>query len=541
MCCARSKSTRNIKNKGRGRHLPAVRRNRADLTSFPWYHRGEKEAFPLQLSELLKEIPHRMDGAGDPEITDVVYDSRKAAPGCLFVCLRGASSDGHRFAPQAVAAGAAAVLAEEPLDLPVPVVLVEDSRRALAFASAAYFGYPARQLKVVGITGTKGKTTTSYMIRAILEAAGIQTGLIGTIGAVIGGVVIPTENTTPESYEVQKFLRRMVDEGCRCAVLEASSIGLKDHRVSGFVFDIGLFTNFSPDHIGGNEHASLEEYLHCKQMLFRQCRLGVVNLDDPACGKMLEGHTCEVETYGFSEQAQLRAADERLVSRPGYLGVSFQLQGALEFPVTVDIPGRFSVYNALAAVAVCRHFGVSAEAVQAGLRAVKVKGRVEPVPVPGDYTLLIDYAHNAVSMENILGTLREYEPKRLVCLFGAGGNRAKSRRYEMGEVCGRMADLSVITADNSRFEDVNDIIRDILTGMEKTGGKYTVIPDRKEAMRYCIEHAEPGDVVVFAGKGHEDYQEIKGVKYHFDEREVIAEILKELGLAQPGQGGASWN
>ncbi len=495
----------------------------------------------MQLSELLKEIPHRMDGAGDPEITDVVYDSRKAAPGCLFVCLRGASSDGHRFAPQAVAAGAAAVLAEEPLDLPVPVVLVEDSRRALAFASAAYFGYPARQLKVVGITGTKGKTTTSYMIRAILEAAGIQTGLIGTIGAVIGGVVIPTENTTPESYEVQKFLRRMVDEGCRCAVLEASSIGLKDHRVSGFVFDIGLFTNFSPDHIGGNEHASLEEYLHCKQMLFRQCRLGVVNLDDPACGKMLEGHTCEVETYGFSEQAQLRAADERLVSRPGYLGVSFQLQGALEFPVTVDIPGRFSVYNALAAVAVCRHFGVSAEAVQAGLRAVKVKGRVEPVPVPGDYTLLIDYAHNAVSMENILGTLREYEPKRLVCLFGAGGNRAKSRRYEMGEVCGRMADLSVITADNSRFEDVNDIIRDILTGMEKTGGKYTVIPDRKEAMRYCIEHAEPGDVVVFAGKGHEDYQEIKGVKYHFDEREVIAEILKELGLAQPGQGGASWN
>ncbi len=495
----------------------------------------------MQLSELLKEIPHRMDGAGDPEITDVVYDSRKAAPGCLFVCLRGASSDGHRFAPQAVAAGAAAVLAEEPLDLPVPVVLVEDSRRALAFASAAYFGYPARQLKVVGITGTKGKTTTSYMIRAILEAAGIQTGLIGTIGAVIGGAVIPTENTTPESYEVQKFLRRMVDEGCRCAVLEASSIGLKDHRVSGFVFDIGLFTNFSPDHIGGNEHASLEEYLHCKQMLFRQCRLGVVNLDDPACGKMLEGHTCEVETYGFSEQAQLRAADERLVSRPGYLGVSFQLQGALEFPVTVDIPGRFSVYNALAAVAVCRHFGVSAEAVQAGLRAVKVKGRVEPVPVPGDYTLLIDYAHNAVSMENILGTLREYEPKRLVCLFGAGGNRAKSRRYEMGEVCGRMADLSVITADNSRFEDVNDIIRDILTGMEKTGGKYTVIPDRKEAMRYCIEHAEPGDVVVFAGKGHEDYQEIKGVKYHFDEREVIAEILKELGLAQPGQGGASWN
>ena len=323
----------------------------------------------------------------------------------------------------------------------------------------------------------------------------------------------------------------MADEGCQCVVMEASSIGLKAYRTAGFMFDIGLFTNFSPDHIGGDEHASLEEYLACKSMLFRQCRLGIVNIDDQNWEGVVKDHTCELETYGFSPEAQLRAENEGLVSRPGYLGARFDLSGFLNFPVAVDIPGKFSAYNALAAIAVCRHFDVTQEQIQQGLSTVKVKGRVEPVPVPGEYTLLIDYAHNAVSMENILETLREYHPQRLVCLFGAGGNRAKSRRYEMGEVCGRLADLSVITADNSRFEDVMDIIADIKIGMAKTDGEYVVIPDRREAIRYCLQNAQRGDVIVLAGKGHEDYQEIRGVKYPFDERVVVAELLKEIEKA----------
>lgn len=488
----------------------------------------------MRLIDLLQGLQYSATGDLQVQVEDLIYDSRKIKPGCAFVCLRGAHADGHQYAQAAVQAGACAIVADHPVELPkdVPLIIVPDTRLALAFLSAAYFGHPAARMKTVGVTGTKGKTTTTYMIRAILDQAGMKTGLIGTIGAVIGDKVIPTENTTPESYEVQSFLKQMADNGCECVVMEASSIGLKGHRTAGFTFDIGLFTNFSPDHIGGDEHASLEEYRECKSMLFRQCRLGIANIDDENWQGIFKNHTCTVETYGFSPQAQLRAENEGLVSRPGYLGARFDLRGPMNFPVTVDIPGKFNAYNALAAIAVCRHFNVTQEQIQRGLSVVKVKGRVEPVPVPGEYTLLIDYAHNAVSMENILETLREYHPKRLVCLFGAGGNRAKSRRYEMGEVSGRLADLSVITADNSRFEDVMDIIADIKIGMAKTDGKYIVIPDRRKAIRYCLENAQHGDVIVLAGKGHEDYQEIRGVKYPFDERVVIAELLEELKKEQ---------
>ena len=486
----------------------------------------------MLLSELLEGLEHSCSQDLHVPVADLIYDSRKMKPGCAFVCLRGAEADGHRYAEQAVQAGACAIIAEQPVQAPgIPVVLVPDTRLALAGMSAAFFGHPARRLKTVGITGTKGKTTTTYMIRAVLEAAGYKTGLIGTIGAVIGDQVIPTENTTPESYEVQRFLKQMADDGCQCVVMEASSIGLRGHRTAGFTFDIGLFTNFSPDHIGGSEHESMEEYMQCKSMLFRQCHIGIANIDDQNWEGIFQDHTCQVETFGFSPNAQLRAENESLVSRPGYLGVRFDVRGLLNMSVSVDIPGKFSVYNALSAMAVCRHFGVTKQQIETGLNSVKVKGRVEAVPVPGDYTLLIDYAHNAVSMENILETLKEYKPARLVCLFGAGGNRSRTRRYEMGEVCGRLADLSVITADNSRFEDVMDIIADIQIGMDKTDGEFVVIPDRREAIRYCLQNAQKGDVIVLAGKGHEDYQEIKGVKYPFDERIVVQELLKELGEA----------
>ena len=483
----------------------------------------------MQLKELLKGLKYDCPTGLETEIRDIVYDSRKAGPGMLFVCLKGSSSDGHQYARQAAEKGAAAIVAEHEVDVSgIPVVLVENTRYALAVLSAAYFRHPADRIRVIGVTGTKGKTTTSYMIRSILEKAGFRTGLIGTIGVAIGDRMIQTENTTPESYEVQRFLNDMAEAGCQCCVIEASSIGLRDFRLAGFTFEIGLFTNFSEDHIGGTEHQSMQEYMECKSILFRQCRVGIVNLDDPSWQGIVKGHTCSLETYGFSKEAELRAEQESLIAKAGYVGVHFEMRGRMNTSVDVDIPGHFSVYNALAATAACLHFGVSEEAVRKGLDSVKVKGRVEPLPVPGNYTLLIDYAHNAVSMENILTTLRAYHPNRLICLFGAGGNRSRTRRYEMGEVCGKLADLSVVTADNSRYEDVEDIIADILIGMKKTDGKYVVIPDRREAMRYCIENAQEGDIIVFAGKGHEDYQEIRGKKYPFDERVVTAEILKEL-------------
>ena len=483
----------------------------------------------MKLSKLLSSLGIS-SGFQEVEVSDIVYDSRKVKPDCLFVCLRGSASDGHRYAADAARAGACVIVAEEPVEAPgAQVLLTGDTKTALALLSAAFFGNPAeRELKVIGITGTKGKTTTAYMVHSILESAGHKAGVMGTIGVLIGDEVTALENTTPASYEVQKHLRRMADAGCEYCVMEASSIGLKDQRVAGIPFEVGVFTNFSEDHIGGVEHRDMQEYLESKAKLFSMCKTGVVNLDDDNVEGILKGHTCKVKTYGFGQAAQLRGADCRHLTRPGFLGIAFEVAGELAFTAEVGIPGRFNAYNALAAIACCHVLGIPVEAMKQGVSRVKVKGRVEPVPVPGNYTLLLDYAHNAVSMENLLVTLREYEPKRLICMFGAGGNRPKVRRYEMGEMSGRLADLSVLTADNSRFENVLDIIEDIKTGIHKTAGKYVEIPDRREAIRWCLEHAQDGDIIVLAGTGHEDYQEIEGVKRPFDERVVIQEILREM-------------
>ena len=314
--------------------------------------------------------------------------------------------------------------------------------------------------------------------------------------------------------------------------MEVSSQGLMLHRTAGIPFELGIFTNLGKDHIGPNEHKDFEDYKRCKGLLFKQCRVGIANVDDPYFEDVFSGATCSVETYGFSEKADLRATDTRLVSRPGYLGVAYHVTGKMEFDVEIDIPGTFSVYNSLTAIAVCRHFNVPVDHIQKALKEAKVKGRIEMIKVSDEFTLMIDYAHNAMSLESLLTTLKEYHPARLVCLFGCGGNRSKDRRYEMGEVSGRLADLTIITSDNPRFEEPQAIIDDIKTGIEKTDGKYVEICDRKEAIKYAIGHGQPGDVIVLAGKGHEDYQEIKGVKYPMDERVLIAEVLEELAAKE---------
>ncbi len=482
----------------------------------------------MKLEKLLESAEYELlQGSLDIEISDVIYDSRKIVKGCVFVCMIGANFDGHSFIEKAVEQGAAAVVVSRDVNIEgVTVVKTEDTRKALALMSAEYFGRPAEKLKTIGITGTKGKTTSAFMIKAVLEKADIKTGIIGTIGIIIGNEITKTSNTTPESYELHRAMRNMVDKGCKCAVMEVSSQALKLYRAYGINFDYGMFTNLSHDHIGGVEHASMEEYIECKSRLFSQCKVGIVNADDKVTPIIIENNTCEkIETFGFGENAELRAKNEHLISDFGYIGVHFESEGVLNMSVDVDIPGKFNVYNALCAMAVCRHFGVSKENIYDGLNEVKVKGRVETVKVNGNYTLLIDYAHNAVSMENVLETLREYKPNRLITLFGAGGGRSKDRRYEMGEISGKLSDLSVVTEDNSRYEDVMDIIGDIEKGLAKTDGKYIVIPDRTEAIRYCIENAKDGDIIVLAGKGHEDYQDKMGVKTHYDEREVIKEII----------------
>lgn len=485
----------------------------------------------MKLNQLLERLEYEVvQGADAIEISTLANDSRKVEKGSAFVCISGAVVDGHEFIEDVAAKGAAAVIVEKEVETPegVTVIRVEDTRYALALMSAAYFGYPAEKLKVIGITGTKGKTTTTYMIKSILEDVGHKVGLIGTIEAIIGDRKIPAANTTPESFTIHQYFAEMLKAGCDSVVMEVSSQGLMLHRTAGIPFEIGIFTNLGKDHIGPNEHKDFDDYKRCKGLLFKQCKLGIANVDDAYFADVFAGATCKTETFGFSEKADLRAVDSQLVSRPGYLGVAYHVTGLMDFDVEIDIPGTFSVYNSLTAIAVCRHFQVPTDVIQKALKAAKVKGRIEMVKVSDEFTLMIDYAHNAMSLESLLTTLKEYNPTRLVCLFGCGGNRSKDRRYEMGEVSGRLADLTIITSDNPRFEEPQDIIDDIKIGIGKTDGKYVEICDRKEAIKYAIEHGRRGDVIVLAGKGHEDYQEIKGVKYPMDERVLIQEVLEEL-------------
>lgn len=485
----------------------------------------------MLLIELLEKMKYTVvKGTLDTNILHLVYDSRKVTEGSVFVCIKGFKINGHDYAKEVVEKGAKALIISEDVEVDgeVTLIKVEDTRHALACMSAAFFGYPAEKLKTIGITGTKGKTTTSYMVRSMLENAGLKTGLIGTIEVIIGDKVIPAANTTPESYQIQEFFAKMVEEGCHCVVMEVSSQGLKLHRVAGFTFDYGIFTNIEPDHIGPDEHKDFEEYMECKGMLFKNCVVGIANGDDSHMTEVLQGHTCSLETYGIEKEADLMACNVNLHSKDGSLGVTYQLKGLLNYGVYVNLPGKFNVYNSLTAIAICRHFGIHEEDVKKALAQVKVKGRVEPVNISSKFSMMLDYAHNAMSLKSLLTTMKEYEPKRLVCIFGCGGNRSKLRRYEMGEISSNLADLTVVTSDNPRFEEPEDILKDIIIGVKKGRGEYIAIIDRKEAIKYSIENAREGDVIVLAGKGHEDYQEIKGVKYKMDERELICQAVEEI-------------
>lgn len=484
------------------------------------------------LEKLLKNIDFTLvQGSLETEVLDVCNDSRKVAEGALFFCITGAVFDGHQYAQDVADKKASVLVIEKDVDLTeyknVTVIKVASTRYAMGMICAAFYEHPSSKLKVIGITGTKGKTTTTYMIKAMLEAAGHKTGLIGTIETIIGEVVTPANNTTPESIVLQKTLKDMVDAGLDSVVMEVSSQGLMLDRVAGVEFDYGIFTNLSQDHIGPNEHKDFDDYKYWKSQMFRMCKVGIFNADDPYCQDMLKTHTCDVVTYGMKTQADYHASNLNLYKKDGCLGITYVLGGTYQSDILVGMPGEFSVHNSLAAVAVASLMGVSIARIAEILKTIHVKGRVELIPISDAFTILIDYAHNAMSLESILLTLRAYEPTRLVTLFGCGGNRAKSRRYEMGEVSGRLADLTIITSDNPRNEEPQAIIDDIKIGMNKTNGEYVEIVDRKEAIRYAIMNASVGDVIVLAGKGHEDYQEIQGKKYHMDERDLIREVLEE--------------
>lgn len=492
----------------------------------------------MVLREWLDGLDYELlQGSLDVEVEDISYDSRKAKPGDVFICMTGTRVDSHMFIPQVEEAGVRVLVTERPLsellkpvEQATTVIKVEDGRHALALLSAARFGRPAGQMITIGVTGTKGKTTTTHMIKALLEAAGKRVGMIGTNGTVIGGRVTPNLNTTPESYQLHQAFAGMVAAGCEYMIMEVSSQGVKMRRTDGLFFDYGVFTNISPDHIGPDEHADFAEYLYFKSRLLTMCRQGLVNRADEHFDSIVKDASCRLYTYCVTEEAggekaDFMAGNIRYVAEDTFVGTEFEVKGRLEMEVRLGIPGLFNVENALAAVSLCSLLGLDRERMGHGLERLRVDGRMEIVHSSKHFTVLVDYAHNAVSMESLLGTLRNYNPKRLVVVFGCGGNRSKDRRSAMGEIGGRMADLSILTADNSRYEKPEDIIADIRSSIERTGGSFVEIPDRREAIAYSIRNAREGDMIAVIGKGHEDYQEICGVRHHFLDKEVILEVI----------------
>lgn len=494
----------------------------------------------MEIRTLLDGLNYQIEAGSDSaEVTAVIDDSRNITKGCMFVCIAGTKDDAHRFIPEVLEKGASALIVDsqhiESAKVmvsasgkePVTVISTDNTRKALAYAAAAQYGHPASKLTMIGITGTKGKTTVAYMVKSILEHAGKKVGILGSIGCVINEQTYKTNNTTPGSLDVQRLLSLMVDAGCEYCVMEVSSQGLKMNRVDAIVYDIGVFTNLSADHIGPNEHANMEEYLQCKSLLFRQCRLGLFNCDDDSYENILKGHTCEVRTFGFGEHADLRAENFESTRQGNELGVLFHATGLLDAKVTVPLLGKFSVYNAVCALMIGHSVGIPTEIMLRALRSIHINGRAEIVPTKGNYTVMIDFAHNELSVESLLSTILTYQPHRIICVFGGGGNRDRMRRYAMGELCGKMADLSIITADNPRNEEISSINADIKVGLAKSNGKYVEINDRKEAIWYAMDIAEEKDIIILLGKGHEDYIEIRGIKYHYSDRESVESYERE--------------
>ena len=473
----------------------------------------------------------------DCEISHLFYDSRKAQKNGAFVCLKGALSDGHKYISQCVQVGVSLIIMQDEKIFSewkrnasdTSLLLVRDTRRALALVSAAFFGNPSEKLFTIGLTGTKGKTSTTFMTKAILEKSGKRVGVIGTTGIYFGDKYEYIDNSTPESYEIHRIFSQMLNEGVDTVLMEVSSQALMMHRTYGITFDIGVFTNLSPDHIGENEHSSFEEYKACKGLLFRQSKRAIINNDADHIDyykDIIKECGIDCMTYSVKNESSDIYAENISFELTPDLSTKFSVRSYGE--IFTNIPGEFSVYNCLVSICIALQCGASFEHAREALRDVHIFGRVEPVRHPKcDFSVLIDYAHNALSLESLFKSVMIYNPNNIYCVFGCGGNRSKLRRYDMGEISGKYATLSVITSDNPRTETVDSIITDILVGINKTCGRYEIIKDRADAIRYSLSVAKPGDIVLIVGKGNQLYEEIGHEKIYFDEREVIKTYFDE--------------
>ncbi len=480
------------------------------------------------LSELLTDskIEYKIFGNADIDVSDITFDSRKAKDGVMFFCLIGSASDGHDYAMSAYHNGCRIFAVSKDIELPCDAVIVrfENTREALSYVSAAFFGRPSDKMKIIGITGTKGKTSVANMISACLNKLGMPCGYIGTSGTEYAGLHFATKNTTPESLELHRIFRDMLDAGVGICVLEVSSQALFNYRVCGIDFYIGIYTNLSPDHIGPTEHPNFEHYKNCKKRLFSQCRHGIFNMDDDYYPDMTDGCLCDITTYSLGKKANFTTENIKPYMIPNTLGISFDalIEGKRTF-AALPFPGQFSVLNALAALAVCKRLGADTDKAIIALRDIRIPGRFETIPMFSDRIFVIDYAHNEISMKTLIETVRSYNPKRIVTLFGSVGDRTKNRRRELGTVCNELSDFSIITSDNPGCEDPCSIVDEIASYFSDTT-KYVKIPDREEAIKYAVEHSLPGDVVLLCGKGHEDYQLVGKERVPFSEKEILMKI-----------------
>lgn len=489
----------------------------------------------MKLEKILQGLTElKLRGDLNTEISGIESNSKNVKPGFLFIAIKGFSVDGHKYIESAIENGATAVMVQEGCDLKalnipndITIVMAKDTRYALAICSSNFYGNPSRKFKLIGVTGTKGKTTTTFMIKEILEKAGKNVGLVGTIATYINGKMLKeSDRTTPESLELQQIFSQMVEEKVEYVVMEVSSQSLKLHRVAGCDFDVVLFTNFSEDHISEKEHPDMQDYFNSKMMLFKMCKTGFVNADDLYGAKIPKLFPeSDITTYGIDNSAKIMARDITITN--SFVDFKAKL-GERNDRVKVGIPGRFSVYNSLAAICVAKKFGIDPEIIKEALLDVRVPGRSELVKNKLDLPIMIDYAHSPESLENILQAVKGYTRGNVISVFGCGGDRDSGKRPIMGEISGKIADYTIITSDNPRTENPEEIVKQIEAGIKKTNGKYKVIVDRTEAIKEAIKMAHKNDLIVLAGKGHEPYQEINGVKYPFDERIIVNEIIDGL-------------
>lgn len=489
----------------------------------------------MELKRILLGLENlKVKGNLDTEIKGIAKSSNEVKEGYLFVAIKGFTVDGHNFIEDAIKNGATAVMVEEGCDLKsikfkedTIIIMAKSTREGLAIVSSNFYNNPSTKFKLIGVTGTKGKTTTTYMIKEILEKAGQKVGLIGTIATYINGKKIKdSERTTPESLELQQLFAQMVEEGVETVVMEVSSQSLKLNRVAGCNFDIVIFTNFSEDHISPKEHPDMEDYFNSKLKLFEMCKTGIVNTDDLHGAKIPRLFPeSNITTYGIDNFANVLAKDITITN--SYVDFKVKIKDRNE-RVKTGIPGRFSVYNSLAAICVAQKFGIDPEVVKQALLEVRVPGRSEMVDNKLELPIMIDYAHSPESLQNILYATKSYTRGRVISVFGCGGDRDSSKRPIMGEISGKVADYTIITSDNPRTEKPEDIIKAIEEGISKTKGKYEVVVDRTEAIEKAIKMANKRDIIILAGKGHETYQEINNEKNHFDEREIVKEIIEKI-------------